>query len=120
MMVTIDPMCSIENDVIVSISSINGTAGIGIVDDLSVTMTDPPYLPAVGGSDFVPVAQMLMFTDATREIPVSVEILNDTVVEDQEVFTLTLATNVDPMDVVLPDSPVEVSINDTSSGIYNC
>ena len=34
MMVTIVPMGSIENDVIVNISSINGTAGIPIVDDL--------------------------------------------------------------------------------------
>ena len=72
----------------------------------------------MGGSDFVPVAQMLTFTDSTREIPVSVEILNDTVVEDQEVFMLALVTNDD--NVTLPDSPVEVSITDNSSGIYNC
>ena len=72
----------------------------------------------MGGNDFVPVAQMLMFTNSTREIPVSVQILNDTVVEDQEVFTLILVTNDD--NVMLPDSTVEVSINDTSSGIYNC
>ena len=72
----------------------------------------------MGGSDFAPVAQMLTFTNSTREIPVSVQILNDTVVEDQEVFTLILVTNDD--NVMLPDSTVEVSINDTSSGIYNC
>ena len=73
----------------------------------------------MGGSDFVPVSQMLTFTNSTRQIPVSVEIRTDTVVEDQEVFMLALVTNDDPM-VILPNSPVEVSINDTSSGIYNC
>ena len=62
---------------------------------------------------------MLTFTNSTRQIPVSVEIRTDTVVEDQEVFMLALVTNDDPM-VILPNSPVEVSINDTSSGIYNC
>ena len=71
----------------------------------------------MGGNDFAPVAQMLMFTDAIRQIPVSVEISTDTVVENQEVFTLTL-TNDDPMDVMLANSTVEVSITDTSSGIY--
>ena len=72
----------------------------------------------MGGSDFAPVAQMLTFTDSTRQIPVSVEISTDTVVENQEVFMLTLVAS-DPM-VILPDSPVEVSITDNSSGIYNC
>ena len=74
----------------------------------------------MGGSDFVPVAQMLTFSNSIRQIPVSVEILNDMVVEDQEVFMLILVTNDDPLDVVLTNSPVEVSINDRSSGIYNC
>ncbi|CAI8027895.1 Protein sidekick-2, partial [Geodia barretti] len=92
-MVTIVPMGSIENDVIVNISSADGTA--------------------VGGNDFVPVAQMLTFNNSIRQIPVSVEILNDTVVEDQEVLTLTLVNNDD--NVTLPDRLVEVSITDRSS-----
>ena len=46
-MVTIDPICSIENDVIVNISSINGSAGIAIVDDLFGSLNDPIFLQRV-------------------------------------------------------------------------
>ena len=38
-MVTIDPMCSIENDDIVNISSSDGTAGIAIVDCVFGSLT---------------------------------------------------------------------------------
>ena len=61
---------------------------------------------------------MLPFTNSTRQILVLVQILNDTVVENREDFTLTLDTS-DLIGVVLPN-PVEVFITDASTGICSC
>ena len=68
----------------------------------------------MAGSDYAAVDQMLIFTNSTRERTVSVSLRSDTVVENQEYFTIELTA--DLMDVTVPD-PVTVTINDTTTGI---
>ena len=68
----------------------------------------------MAGSDYTAVDQMLVFTNSTRERNVSVSVQSDMMVEDQEYFMIELTA--DLLAVTVPD-PVNVTINDTTTGI---
>lgn len=67
------------------------------------------HYPLAGGEDFVPIAAELEFTATTPVQCFSVNIINDSVVEDTEIFHVAASSN-DPVSFV--NSPVTVSILD--------
>ena len=78
----------------------------------------PPSL-LVAGSDYTAVLSMpLMFTNATRELTVTVQTSTDRVVEGTETFSLSLSVDV-MAGIMLPETPATVSITDRS-GMATC
>ena len=71
----------------------------------------------VGGSDYTSLFLDLTFNSVTTSRMVTVATSNDTVIEDEETFTLTLTENDDAVNV-MPQSATVTIIDQTSKYIH--
>ena len=67
-----------------------------------------------GGIDYTSLSMDLTFNNVTTSRTVSVTTSNDTVIEDEETFTLALTENDDAVDMLMPQSAT-VTITDQTS-----
>ena len=68
----------------------------------------------VGGNDYTSLSMDLTFNNVTTSRTVTVAASPDTVIEDEETFTLALTENGDAMNMLMPQSAT-VTITDQSS-----
>ena len=68
----------------------------------------------VGGSDYTSLSMDLTFNSVTTSRMVTVATSTDTVIEDEETFTLSLTENDDAVDMLIPQSAT-VTITDQTS-----
>ena len=74
----------------------------------------------VAGADFTSLVRKLVFDENTMEIIVDIAVIDDTIVEGEETFTVSLVRDfLDPPDVVIvfPDATT-VRILDDDSELY--
>ena len=69
-------------------------------------------VPIVDGSDYLGVTQSLTFDDGTTSITISISIIDNDVLEDNEEFFGQLATSVDSNVVMLEPASTTIEILD--------
>ena len=86
---------------------------VGYIHTLLYSLSLPLSLLGAG-SDYTAVSMPLTFTNATRELTVTVQTSPDREVEGAETFSLSLSVDVLVNGVVVPETPTNVSITDRS------
>ena len=78
----------------------------------------PPLSHSGSGGDYTSLSMELTFNNVTTSRMVTVAISNDSVIENEETFTLSLTENDDAVDV-MPQSAT-VTITDQTSKYIHC
>ena len=101
--VTVVAQGSLARDVVVTLSTMDGTAVGGCMhtSDSSIPLYAPLFLSAAPG-DYTPITMQLTFSDAMPSQTVPITITGDDMLEGPETFNVTLtssdnAVTVDPM-----------------------
>ena len=72
----------------------------------------------VGGIDYTSLSMDLTFNSVTTSQMVTVATSTDTVIEDEEIFTLSLTENDDAVDMLMPQSAITIT-DQTSKYIHS-
>ena len=120
-MVTVSVMgesVTLDRDVVVTVTSTDGTASMlqyneGRWRDYS------SFSLTVGDIDYISLSMELTFNSVTISHMVTVTTSTDTVIENEETFTLALTENDDAVDKLMPHS-VTVIITDQTSKYSHC
>ena len=75
-------------------------------------------LSYLGDTDYTSLSMDLTFNSATTSQMVTVNILPDTVIEDEEMFTLSLTSTDTAIDILMPQSATVTIIDQTSKYIH--
>ena len=78
-----------------------------------------PFPLTVDGSDYTSLSMDLTFNSVATSWMVAVATSTDTVIEDEETFTLALTENDDAVDMLMPQSAT-VTITDQTSKYIHC
>ena len=79
-----------------------------------------PLSHSGGGGDYTSLSMDLTFNSVTTSRMVTVATSHDSVIEDEEIFTLSLTENDDAVNMVTPQSATVTITDNTSKYIYKC